>query len=138
MKPMKTRAWSIGIVVVAVGFAGGAQDSPYEQALQQVVESFDKIGVTLKTIVDEESAAAAKPDLRKSAASFLEARTKAAKMPPPEKDEKVRLEKLYKTKLDAAMKKMFTEVRRVEAIPGGKNALKEISAVLKKDGKKSP
>jgi hypothetical protein len=137
MKPMKTRAWSLGIVLVAVGFAGGAQDSPYEQALQQVVESFDKIGVTLKTIVDEESAAAAKPDLRKSAASFLEARTKAAKMPPPEKDEKVRLEKLYKPKLDASMKKMFTEVRRVEAIPGGKDALKEISVVLKKDGKKA-
>ena len=117
---MKTCAWSIGILFVAVGFAGAAQGSSYEQALQQVVESFDKIGVTLKTIVDEESAAAAKPDLRKSAASFLEARTKAAKMPPPEKDEKVRLEKLYKPKLDASMKKMFTEVRRVEAIPGGK------------------
>lgn len=135
---MTIRAGSIGIVIIAVGFAGGAQESPYEQALQQVVESFDKIGVTLKTIMDEESAAAAKPDLRKSAASFLEARTKAAKMPPPEKDEKVRLEKLYKPKLDASMKKMFTEVRRVEAIPGGKDALKEISAVLKKDGKKSP
>ena len=135
---MKTRAWSLGIVLVGVGFAVGAQDSPYEQALQQVVESFDKIGVTLKTIVDEESAAAAKPDLRKSAASFLEARAKAAKMPPPEKVEKVRLEKLYKPKLEAAMKKMFTEARRVEAIPGGKDALKEISAVLKKDGKTAP
>jgi hypothetical protein len=138
MKPMKTRTWSIGVVFVAVGLIGGAQGSPYEKALQQVVESFDKIGVTLKTIVDEESAAAAKPDLRKSAASFLEARTKAAKMQPPEKDEKVRLEKLYKPKLDASMKKMFSEVRRVEPIPGGKDALKEISAVLKKDGKKSP
>jgi hypothetical protein len=36
------------------------------------------------------------------------------------------------------MKKMFTEVRRVEAIPGGKDTLKEISAVLKKDGKTAP
>jgi hypothetical protein len=135
MKIMKTRAWSIGILLVAVGFAGGTQGSPYEQALQQVVDSFDKIGLSLKTIVNEESAAAAKPDLRKSAASFVEARTKAAKLQPPEKDEKVRLEKLYKPKLDAAMKKMFTEVRRVEAIPGGKDALKEISGILKKDGK---
>jgi hypothetical protein len=132
---MKTPVGSICILLLAAGFASGTQGSPYEQALQQVVESFDKIAMSLKSIVDEESAAAAKPELRKSAASFLDARTKAAKLPPPEKDEKARLEKLYKPKLEASMKKMFTEVRRVEAIPGGKDALKEISAVLKKDSK---
>jgi hypothetical protein len=34
------------------------------------------------------------------------------------------------------MRKMFIEVRRVENIPGGKEVLKEISGVLKKDDKK--
>ncbi len=132
---MKVRAWSIGIVLLAAGLAAGSQGSPYEQALQQVLESFDKIGASLKTIIDEDSANAAKPDLRKAAATFLEAKAKAAKMQQPEKDEKVRLEKLYKPKLDDSMKKMITEMRRVEQIPGGKEALKEISGVLKKDSK---
>ena len=49
------------------------------------------------------------------------------------RDEKTRLEKLYKPKLEEALKKMFGEVRRVEGIPGGKDALKEIAGVLKKD-----
>ena len=30
---------------------------------------------------------------------------------------------------------MFLEIRRVENIPGGKDALKEIAGVLKKDSK---
>jgi hypothetical protein len=132
---MTTRAWSIVIILAAVGFAGASQGSPYEQALQQVLDSFDKIGVKLKSIVDEDSAAAAKPELRKAADAFVEARTKAEKMQPPEKDEKVRLEKQFKAKFKAAMTKMFTEATRVEFIPGGKDALQEISSILKKDGK---
>jgi uncharacterized protein YnzC (UPF0291/DUF896 family) len=132
---MKTRAGSMVILSLAVGFAAAQQASPYEQALQQVIDSFDTIGTTLKTIVDEETAAGAKPTLRKSSDAFLEARAKATKMQPPEKAEKERLEKTYKPKLEAAMKKMFTEVFRVKEIPGGKDALKEISSVLKKDEK---
>ncbi len=52
---------------------------------------------------------------------------------------KVQSEDAYnaeQTKLqEEAMKKMFTQVRRVEGIPGGKDALKELGAILKKDGK---
>src|SRR5947207_1608670 len=128
---MKRHAWSVGIVLVAAGLAGSAQDSPYEKALLQVLDSFDKIGAKLKSIEDADSAAAAKPDLRKAADQFVEARAKATKLPPPEKDEKTRLEKLYRPKLDESMKKLIVEARRVEQIPGGKDALKEIADVLK-------
>jgi hypothetical protein len=127
----------IGILLVlgSCGFLAAGEGSPYEKALQQVLDSFNKIGDSLKTIVDEDSANTAKPDLRKAAAGFLDARTKAEKMQPPDKAEKVRLEKAYKEKLEGAMKKMFTEVRRVELVPGGRDALKEISSILKKDSK---
>jgi hypothetical protein len=132
MNAMKTRAWSIVIVLVAVGFAGATQGSPYEQLLKQVLQSVDKVTVTLETIKDEESAAAAKPDLRKAATLFLEAKAKGDKMQPPEKDEKVRLEKMYKPKLKESMEKMNAQVTRVQFIPGGKDALKEISVLLPK------
>ncbi|MBI2805203.1 MAG: hypothetical protein HYX68_09525 [Planctomycetes bacterium] len=133
---MTCRLASAAILFLAGAFLDASQASPYAQALQKVVDSFDAIGKSLTTIVDEDSARAAKPDLRKSAQAFIDARTQAAKMQPPEKDEKVRLEKQFKPKLEAAMKKMFTQVRRVELIPGGKDALKEIAGVLKKkDGK---
>jgi|ERR1043165_1603428 uncharacterized protein YnzC (UPF0291/DUF896 family) len=125
----------IGLSLVLVGFVFGAQDSPYEKSLQEAIDSFEKIGASLKTIKDEASAAAAKPQLSKSADEFLAARAHAAKLPPPEKDEKQRLEATYKPKLEAAMKKMFTEIRRVELVDGGKDALKELDRILKnKDG----
>lgn len=132
---MKAGAGSIVLVLAALGFAAGSQVSPYEETLKQAIESFETIGATLKKIDDEASAVAAKPALRKSAEAFLAARARAAKLPPPEKEEKVRLEKQYKPKLDEAMKKMLAEARRVNLIDGGKDALKEISGILKKDSK---
>ncbi len=132
---MKIRAFSIVVILVSLTFVTAQEGSPYEKALQKLVGSFESISTALKTIVDEDSAAAAKPDLKKAATLFFEARAAAAKLSPPEKDEKLRIEKTYKPKLEEAMKKMFPELIRVNAIPGGKDALKEITGVLKKDGK---
>jgi hypothetical protein len=132
---MKHRAGSIGILLAALALLGAGEGSPHEKVIQEMIGSAESIGVTLKTIIDEDSAAAAKPNLRKAADTFTAARSRAEKLQPPEKDEKARLEKLYKPKLKEALEKMFTEVRRVENIPGGKEALKEISGVLKKDSK---
>lgn len=132
---MKHRAASIGILLAALALVGAGEGSPHEKVIQQMIGSAESIGVTLKTIIDEDTAAASKPELRKAAATFTEARSRGEKLQPPEKDEKVRLEKLYLPKLKEALQKMFSEVRRVENIPGGKEALKEISGVLKKDSK---
>jgi hypothetical protein len=129
-------AWSIGIAFIAWGFAAAGEESPHEQAIVKMLGSLDKISATLKKIVDEESALAAKPELRKEAAIWVEARAKARKLQPPEKAEKVRLEKMYKLKVEESLKKLFTEKTRVELIePGGKDALKEIAGVFKKDEK---
>lgn len=133
---MKIRVASIAIVLFGLSAIAAAQDgSPYEKSLLKVLDSFDKISNSLKTIVSEDTAAAAKPKLREAADAFVEARTAATKLDPPEKAEKVRLERVYRPKIDEAMKKMFVEAVRVNAIPGGRDALKEIAGVLKKDGK---
>jgi hypothetical protein len=132
---MKNRIGSIGIVLAALALLGAGEASPHEKVIQQMIGSAESIAATLKTIIDEDAATAARPELRKAAAIWTEARKRAETLQPPEKDEKVRLEKLYKPKLKEALEKMFPEVRRVENIPGGKEALKEISGVLKKDGK---
>jgi hypothetical protein len=133
---MKARAGCVVLMIAAVGAALAGEGSPHEKAIQQMIGNLDEIAKSLKTIIDEETADAAKPDLRKSAKAWVDTRARAAKMPPPEKDEKVRLERLYKPKIEESMRKMFIEVRRVENIPGGKEALKEIAIVLKKDEKK--
>jgi hypothetical protein len=89
----------------------------------------------LKKIEDKAGAEAARPELRKAAASFLDARAKAEKEPQPEKDEKARIEKLYKARLDDAIKLVRIEAIRVDSIPGGREALKEIAAIFKKEVK---
>ncbi|MBM3996148.1 MAG: hypothetical protein FJ303_18655 [Planctomycetes bacterium] len=118
--------------LLAASVAVAALGSPYEQALQQAVDSFEKIAGTLKGIKDEDTAAASKPELRKSALSYLEAVEKASKLPPPEKDEKARLEKLYKAKMEGVLKRISTEYRRVELIDGEKvkDALKELDVIF--------
>lgn len=128
---MKTRIGMIGVLLVAVAFVRAAQDTPHEKALKQAVDSLDKIVATLKTIKDEDSAGAAKPELRKSAATFVDALAKGEKLDPPEKDEKERLKKLYKPKIEEALSKIMADSRRVLEIPGGKEALAEIGAIFK-------
>ena len=70
-----------------------------------------------------------------SAKTWVDERARAAKLVPPDRAEKERLTKIYRPKIDEALKKMFLEIRRVEIIPGGKDALKEIRGVLSKDEK---
>ena len=132
---MASRWWGIGILLFAGGLAGAGDGSPYEQTMQKMLSSLDKINTALKSIDTEETAKNAQPDLRKAADTWVEARARAAKLPPPERDEKERLTKLYKPKFDDALKRMVTEIQRVNVVPGGKEALKEIAGVLKKDGK---
>jgi hypothetical protein len=89
----------------------------------------------LTTIRDEDTARSAQPDLRKAAGKWQLIKKKAEGLPPPSKEEKDRLAKQYKSKLEEAQKKLFGEVARVSAIAGGRQALLEISGVLEKKGK---
>lgn len=132
---MNTRIWSVGIILVALGIAAAGEGSPHEQVIQKTLGTLDAIAAELTKIVDEESAVAAKPELRKAATTWAEIQARAKKLQPPDKDEKARLEKLYKPKIDETLKKLLIQKVRVEVIPGGKDALKEISSVLKPDGK---
>src|SRR5262245_21891526 len=89
---MPRNVGGVVILLAAISITRAGQESPHEESLRQAVESFEKIGVTLKKITSEATAAAAKPELRKSADAFVQARMKAAKLPQPEKEEKLRLE----------------------------------------------
>ena len=91
---------------------------------------------TLATVTDEETAKNSHPELRKAAGDGNLIKKKADGLPPPSKEEKDRLAKEYKPKLEEAQKKLFGEVARVSVIPGGRQALLEISSVLEKKDKK--
>jgi hypothetical protein len=131
---MKAAVAVVGLVF-AVGFAAAGAPT-HEEVIKQMLSTLDKLTATLTTIKTEESADAAKPELQKAAKEWVALRGQAEKLPPPSRMEKERLEKDYKAKLEAAQKKIYGEVTRVQRIPHGPEALKEIRSVLDKREKK--
>jgi hypothetical protein len=134
---MRNQFASLLVLVVLFALlpgARGGEKTSFEDVVKQMLETMDSLTTTLATIRDEETARAAHPELRKTAGKWQVIKKKAEGLPPPSKEEKDRLSTQYKTKLEEAQKKMFGEVGRVGAIPGGREALLEISALL---GKKS-
>src|SRR5262245_24263163 len=113
--------------LLCVALAGAGNDARLEDIVKQMLGAMGQMTTTLSGITDEASAKAAHPDLKKSAESWLLIRKNADKVPPPTKEEKDRLAKEYKPKLEEAQKKLFFEIGRVQGIPGGKEALLEIS-----------
>ena len=125
------------LAVILATLAGAAQEAPptHDEVVKQMLATLDKLTTTLEPIMNPQSAEAAKPELKKTAKSWLELRAKAEKLAPPTREEKTRLEKEYKGKIEAAQKKLFAEVFRVQNVPGGNEALKEIRGVLQKQMK---
>jgi hypothetical protein len=123
---------SVGVFVLSISMAPAGGEPSHEDVVKQMLAGLDKITMTLTTITNEESAEAAKPGLSKAAKEWVELRAKVEKLPPPPREEKERLEKEYKQKLETARKKLVAEQIRVQNIPGGPEALKEIRGVLAK------
>lgn len=128
---MKT-VLSVFVLLVFITRVGAGGASTHEDVVKQMLTSLEKMSTTLTSITGQESADAAKPELRKAAGEFGAARTKAEKLPPPSREQKDRLDKEYKGKIEAAKKKLDGEVVRVRNVPGGPDALKEISSVFAK------
>jgi biopolymer transport protein ExbB/TolQ len=125
--------FGLSVFLVCASVHGG--ESAFADVIKEVIVTLEKMTATLATIQDQETAKAARPELRKTAAKWQEIRDKEDKLKPPAKEEKDRLEKEYKEKLQTAIKKLMREFERVKRVPGGTEALQEISSVLKKKTK---
>lgn len=122
-------------VFILIGLAAAGGEPTHDDVIKRMLATLDKITTTLASINNQESADAAKPELHKSGKEWLAVRAQAEKLPPPSRQQKHRLEKEFKGKLEAAQKKLAGEVIRVKNIPGGSEALKEIRSVLVKQMK---
>lgn len=133
---MKTAIASL-LLLIATLTASAGEPSKHEEAVKQMLGQLDTIVGTLLKIQDEESAKEATPVLRKAVTAWIDARGKAEKLPPPERDEKDRLAKLYQPKMEETLKKLYSQATRVQAIPGGRDALLEIRSVFEKKEKQT-
>jgi hypothetical protein len=129
---MHARSWMAVLVALGCGLLPllAGEESPHESAVKEMLKSLDKLTITLASVKDAETAEAARPELKKAAENWVEVKTKAGKLAPPDKAEKDRLAKEYKGKMDEAIKKFFTEYGRVRGFPAGRAVLMEIKAVV--------
>lgn len=123
------------LIVFIPSTPAGEKAGKLEDVVKDMLGTLDKLTTTLAGVKDEASAKAAKPELKSTASRFVEIRKKAADLKPPTKEEKERLEKEYKGKLEMAQKKLLAEIGRVKTVPGGPDALLEIAPVMDKNSK---
>ena len=126
------------LVCLSVGLVsaqGDGQETPLTQVVKEMLATMEKMTTSLSSVKDEATAEAARPDLRKAAASWIDVKEKAKKVKPPSQEEKDRLQKEYREKIQAAHKKLFGEIARVKGVPGGAKALAEITTALGKNSK---
>jgi len=126
---MNVKSIAATILLAALCLAGD-NGARLEDIVKTMLATMDKITSTLATIKDEETGKAAHPDLKKGAQEWLALRKRAENVAPPTKEEKERLAKEYKPRLEEAQKKLCGEIARVQTVPGGKGVLLELSKVM--------
>lgn len=114
---------------------GGKAASTQEEVVKEMLATLEQVLKVLGTIQDQPSAAAARPELKKSADRLADLRKQAREIRQPTREEKDRIEKQYQGKFDAVLQKLRTESIRVKGIPGGAEAIKELAVAPEKKQK---
>ncbi|MBM4067910.1 MAG: hypothetical protein FJ271_03060 [Planctomycetes bacterium] len=115
----------LGVVALVCG-QEAAEIKPSD-IVKETLEIMEKISKQLAAVKDEDSAKAARSELKSSVTRWLEMRKRAEKLKPPaSKAERDRLDKEFRGKLVNANKKLRAEIARVDRVPGGRDALKEL------------
>jgi hypothetical protein len=128
---MMPRAIAAAFVLTACLLpAWAGEDSPHEQTLKQMLGALGKMTTALAGVKDGDTAQAAKPELKKAIDNWTAAKAKGDKLPPPEAAEKERLAKVYKGKMDEALKKVFAEAIRLRSIPEAKDLLADLRTIV--------
>jgi hypothetical protein len=131
-----SRTLSPCCLVIALGLLRGVASAGEDEAgrreaiVKNMLTAMGKITKTLTTIEDQGSAAAAKGDIKKAADEWRILLKKAENIAPPSKAEADRLAKAYKAKLEEAQKVLFTQILRVQQIPGGRDTVDDLAKVF--------
>jgi len=122
------------LVLLVLGSAALAGDDAMqrEELVKSMLTTMDKMTKTLSGIRDEDSARAAKDNLKKSVEEWHVLRKKADAVPPPSKAEAEQLAKKYRDKMAAAQKQLVGQIARVQQVPGGREALADLPKIFEK------
>ncbi|HEX3316155.1 MAG TPA: hypothetical protein VHR72_14755, partial [Gemmataceae bacterium] len=100
--------------------------------LGKMLGSLQAIGKSLEGITDEATATSVRPELKKQAQEFREARKLSEQVPPPTAEMREKIEKAWQPKFVAVRKVLEAQIARVQRVPGGKETLEELKPVFEK------
>lgn len=107
-----------------------AQDT-FDKVLDAMLPTFTKLGDTLATIKDKDSADKAKPTIQEVVKEMTKLKERGEKLGEPMGKQKEELEKKYKSKLEDAARKLSIELVRIKSdVSGGDEIVKEVSELL--------
>jgi len=124
----------ITALVVAIGtipaWAVDGADS-YETLSEETIKTIDAFCSILSKIKDKKSADAVKQDFEDNARKMADLAKRGEKLGEPKAEKKEELEKKYKAKFDAGIKKLREEMNRIaNNVDGGKEIVQELSKSL--------
>jgi hypothetical protein len=128
-----TRALGAAILLLT-GTAALAQEggSPHEAVVKEMIGIMERMTASLTGVKDDATAEAARPELKKAAEQFAAVRKKAEKLDQPTPEERKKITAAYQKKLAEVVARLKQEVARVQTVPGGRDALREIAQVFGK------
>src|SRR5205085_9839129 len=85
------------------------EPTKYEDVLQSLVDTMDKITKTLALVVDEETAKSNKSALKMHAMEFIDARKKSRELAPPASDVKEKLAQKFRTEIEKRGKELAAQ-----------------------------
>jgi hypothetical protein len=128
---------AIGIGALFCSFVlVAAQEPNHEEVLGKLLGSLQAIGKSLEGITDEATATSARPDLKKRAQDFREARKLSEQASPPSPEEREKIAKTWQPKFVEIRKMLEAQIARVQRVPGGKATLEELKPVFEPTEKK--
>jgi hypothetical protein len=115
------------------------QVAELEAVFKEMIAQVNRITEALRSVKDEETAEAARPILKKSAAGLKEVEKRSAALQKIPKVERDRVSRKYGDEVRSAVTRLTREVARVRDVPGGRDALEELTtppAKLEKEKEK--
>lgn len=119
--------WTASVLVGVLALSARAGESEHAALAKGMLDALGQVVKALRGISDEDSASAARPELKKLGLRLDGLRRKALAAKQPSKAEKDRLEKDFQPKFDEVLMQLRLESTRVKGISGGAEALRELA-----------
>jgi hypothetical protein len=123
------------LFVAVLGAAPAHADDTFESLTEEGIKALNGYAEVLMMIKDKATAETAKPDIKKIAEKVAGLKTRMEKLGEPGRLRKEELDKKYKPKMEATIKKINAQLDRIKDLDGGALIVTQVTSILNLDPK---